>query len=439
VLDVLGLRTLTGGERILAAVCILYPFRLLLGALAGVDLHLGFVCFGLLGLYAGFTVRERAHGFPDALDAAVLGFVAVAVVTIVATTGPTPLALKGFSVETRFAVFYFIGRFLRLRREFAIWLLGATMAIGILAALVGTVEYHLGWGSILDLADLPIDRRFTKLGFPRLYSFAMTPTSAGYLLAMAVAAALAFAAEERRLGFVVLTLIAVWQALPLTLTRTALGVAAFATLAFAVMDRRRGPWFGLVSMAAGALGIFSFWMRGWAAPLANYAQVGGTLSDGSARSHAVVISSGYDLIAARPWGYGFGEAGHLAMQWGRTFPRDDTYPVTLGVQMGIPGLVALLVVVLLCGWVWLRMLWSAEPARRALGFGGAVIWLAIVGGSAFLPTFTMIVPQLYFWLLTATAANILHEVAAGTSRDRAHPVAMLHEGRIHGATGSEVA
>ncbi len=411
-LDRVGLGSLTLGERLLAGVCLLYPFRILLGALVGVDLHLGFVCFGAIAVYVAWSVRSRAPGFPDGLDASVLAFVAAALLTIVTTTGPTPLALKGFSVETRFAVFYFVGRFLRVRREFAIWLLGAAMVLGVLAALIGIAEYHLGWGALLDLADLPVDRRFRKLGVPRLYSFAMTPTSAGYLFALAIAGALAFAAEERRLGLVTLTLFAVWQALPLTLTRTAFAVAAVATLAFAFADRRRGPWFAAVSIAAGALGIFSFWLRGWMAPLAKYAEVGGTLADGSAQSHAVVLQNGYDLILARPWGYGFGEAGHLAMQWSRTFPRDDTYPVTLGVQMGVPGLVVLLAVVLASGWVWLRLLRSAAPERRALGIGGAVIWVSIVFGSAFLPTFTMIAPQLYFWLLTAAATNLLHESQA---------------------------
>ena len=410
------------GERLLAVVCLIFPFRILFGAVTGIDLHLGLVCFASVAAYAAWSVREVARGFADFLDTAVLAFVGVALVDLLALTGPTPLAIKGFSVETRFAVFYFAGRFLSLRARFAWWLLGATMVLAVSAAVLGVAEHHLGWGALLDLVGYPPDRRFHKLGLPRLYSFPLMPVSAAYLFVLAIAAAAAFTVLERRLAFVVVTLVAVWQALPLTLTRTAFVLAVLFPIAFALAERRRGRWFLMVSLSAALLGAGSFWLRGWSSPLANYAQVGGMLADGSAKSHDAVIRNGLDLLIDRPWGYGFGEAGHLAIRWQRLFPRDDTYPITLGIQMGLAGLVAFFIVVMAAGTLWLRTVRSRDPAYRALGFAGLAIWFAIVSGSVFLPTFTMIVPQLYFWLLTATAANLLHEAdeagALGEKRSR---------------------
>ena len=94
------------------------------------------------------------------------------------------------------------------------------------------------------------------------------------------------------------------------------------------------------------------------------------------------------------------------MRWGRLFPRDDTYPITLGIQMGVPGLAALLAVMLAAGALWFTTARAREPEPRALGLAGLAVWFALVFGSAFLPTLTMIVPQLYFWLLTGVAANL---------------------------------
>ncbi len=411
--------TLTGAERLLAVVCLVYPFRILLDTAAQTPLHLGFACFAAVGLYVVVTVRELPPGFPEALDLAVAAFVAVAIVELFVTSGPTPLALKGFSVETRFAVFYGVARLLRVRREFAVWLLGATIVLGILAAVLGIVEHHVKWGTLLSAIGATPDRRFWKLGLPRLYSFPLSPVGAAYMLFLALAATLMLVAEGRRLCLVVVTVVLLWQALPLTLMRTALALAALVTVAFAVLERKRGRWFLAVSVAAAVLGGYTFWLRGWTPPLVNYAQVGGTLSDASAVEHKGAITNGFQRIVAEPWGYGFGQAGHLAMRWGGVFPRDDTYPVTLGIQMGVPGLAVFFAVVLLSGRIWVRMLRSADDRKRALGFAGLTIWLGLAAGSIFHATFTMIVPQLYFWLLTGAAANMLHGETEGA--DRVHP------------------
>ncbi|MGH7803003.1 MAG: hypothetical protein ACREQJ_01540, partial [Candidatus Binatia bacterium] len=117
--------SLTLAERVVAAVCIVYPFRLMLNAVAGMDLHLGIVSFVIVGLVALKEVRELPPGFPNPLDVAIAAFGVLLVADLFLLTGPTGQAVKGMSVELRLVAFYFAARALRLRREFAVWLLTA--------------------------------------------------------------------------------------------------------------------------------------------------------------------------------------------------------------------------------------------------------------------------------------------------------------------------
>jgi hypothetical protein len=92
--------------------------------------------------------------------------------------------------------------------------------------------------------------------------------------------------------------------------------------------------------------------------------------------------------------------------------------------MGIPGLVCFLVVVGLAGGLWLRLATAPrtqERDHRNLGFAGAATWIVLFTGGLLVAAWNMLVPQLYFWLLTGVAANLLAETAHGadvTERER---------------------
>jgi hypothetical protein len=417
-------------ETLLLAVCVVYPFRLFLNAFVGADLHLGLVCFAIVGALALATVRERPAAFPTALDVAVLLFVGIAIVDLLVVTKATQQAVKGLSVETRFAVFYFVARLFALRKPFADRLFLAAATIGIVAAIVGCVEHHLSWGAILDFTGTTPDRRFWKVGMARLYSFPMSPLAVSYLLLLALIAAAYFTFERRHRWLAIVTVLAVWQALPLTLTRTALVLAVAIAAMLVLFDWRRGLELCALSAAGmvGSLAVLA--ARGWHTKLLKYLLFGARLADGSARAHMSSSKVGWRLIFDQPFGYGLGEGGHVAMARGGAFPFDDTFYVTLGVQMGVPGLLCFLVVIGLAGGLWLRLATARQPEerhQRNLGFAGSATWIVLFTGGLFVAAWNMLVPQLYFWLLTGVAVNVLAENARGA--DAREPESFTEERR----------
>jgi len=396
---------LTAVEKIAAAVCVVSPFRIFLNEFLHVDLHLGVISFAILSIAGAITVRDRPAGFPTGLDVAMLGFAAISIADFTLLTGPTPLATKGLVVEGRFVFFYFVARVLGLRGQFAGWLCAAMAVIGIAEAVVGALEYHLAWGTLLRLCDRTWTPSFWKMGLPRLYSFAMDPLGVGYLFVFALAGCAYLASAQRLRLVAVIGLFAIWQALPLTLSRAPLALALLMTAALPFFDRRRGLWFVEVSLCAIVAAGLVFVLRGWNQPLSEYAEVGGTLADTSAVVHGSALRSGLGGIWEQPLGYGFGEAGLVAIVGGGTFPTNETYYVTLGLQMGIPGVACFLAIVAATGMMWLSHLRSTSRERRALGYAGGAIWFTLLAGGLFSGSWTILVPQFFFWLLTGAAAN----------------------------------
>jgi hypothetical protein len=391
-------------ERLVAGVCLVYPFRIFLNEITHVDFHIGLVSFALLVGCVLVTVRELPTGFPTALDAAVIVFAEIAAANFWLLTGPTSLATKGFSVEGRFIAFYFLARLLGLRREFLSWLCVALAAIGIAEAVVGALEYHLGWGTLLRLCGRPWTASFWKMGLPRLYSFAMDPLSAGYILVLALAGCIYLTRVDRRL-FAALGVLAIWQALPLTLARVPVTFAVGMTIVFAILDRRCGVWFAKLSFVAIAAAAAVYLSRGWNEPLIEYAAVGGMLGDTSAAVHQSALERGIALMLQWPLGIGLGEAGLVAIWGGGGFRANETYYVTIGVQLGFPGLIAFVAAIATAGVVWLRLLRASSIETSAIGGMGFAIWLLMLSGGVFSGSWNMLVAQFYFWVLTGAAAN----------------------------------
>ena len=400
------IRDLSTAERIVALVCLVYPFRLMLNAIAGMDLHLGIVCALLIAIVAVRTVRQLPSGFPNALDVAVAAFGALLVADFFWFSGRSSQAIKGLAVESRFVLFYFAARVLDLRREFAVWLCFAMLVLGTVAAIIGTIELHVAWGKLLQLVGGGLDHRFFKGGMARLYSFAMTPLSAAYLLLLGLCGAIALAAEDRRRWMVVLGVFCIWQALLLTLARTAITAAAVAVVVFVIVDRRRGWVVAASSLVGVAVAVATFWIRGWIRHQATYVAATARLADGSSQAHLSSFTRGIDLVTESPMGHGLGQAGHLAMARGGLYPFDDTYYLTLGVQIGFVGLTVFVIVLLLAFVQWVREISNSPRSARGVGYAGLAIFGSLAWGGLFVATWGMLVPQLYFWLLTGTAANL---------------------------------
>ncbi|MGH7899763.1 MAG: hypothetical protein ACREQQ_17540, partial [Candidatus Binatia bacterium] len=186
-------------ERALLVLAAIYSLRLLLGALAGADLHLGLIAVAaLLGLIA-LSPRERPAGFPTGLDLAAAGFVAAAVLDFLLLAPPGRRTLQALLLATRFPVLFLLCRWLRPGRVFADRLIVLLLVLGVGCAVVGALDYHLGWGSVLAFLDRPPTRAvYWKLGLPRLYSPPFNPVGTAYLLVLALAAAMHQAASGRR-------------------------------------------------------------------------------------------------------------------------------------------------------------------------------------------------------------------------------------------------
>jgi hypothetical protein len=243
------------------------------------------------------------------------------------------------------------------------------------------------------------------MGLPRLYSFAMDPLSVGYILVFGLAGCIYLASVEQR-AWAAAALFVIWQALPLTLARVPVAFALGMTAGFAILDRRRGPWFAKMSFLAMVAALCVYEMRGMNQPLGTYAEVGGTLNDTSAIVHDSALRRGITAILETPLGHGLGEAGLVALFGGGSFPVNETYYVTIGIQMGIPGIVAFLAVLLAGGALWLALARDRDEELRGFGFAGGAIWLLLLSGGVFSGTWNMLVPQFYFWLMTGTAVNV---------------------------------
>jgi hypothetical protein len=398
-----GLNT---AEKVVAAVCVVYPFRIFLNEVTGFDFHLGLVSFALLAMLTIVRVRERPIGFPNELDYAIAAFALLAVMDLLLLSGVTALAVKGLSVECRFAAFYFAARLLGLRRVFLGWMFAAIAAVAVAEAVVGALDYHLGYGTLLALCDRAWTPSFWKMGLPRLYSFAMDPLSVGYIFVFGLAGCVYLTCIEQR-AWVVAALLAIWQALPLTLARVPVAFALGMTAAFAILDRCRGAWFAKISLLAiaAALGVYA--SRGMNQPLGTYAEIGGTLRDTSALVHESALRRGIAAIFETPLGHGLGEAGLVALYGGGSFPINETYYVTIGLQMGIPGMLLFLAVLVASGALWLALaLRQRDQELYGFGLAGGALWLLLLSGGMFSGTWNMLVPQFYFWLLTGTAANV---------------------------------
>ncbi|MGH7803092.1 MAG: hypothetical protein ACREQJ_01990, partial [Candidatus Binatia bacterium] len=286
------------------------------------------------------------------------------------------------------------------------WLLTAMLVLAILAAVIGAAELHLAWGKLLETVGGAFDRRFWKAGMARLYSFSMSPLAAAYLLVLGLAGAIGLAAEDRRRGLVVLGVFCIWQALPLTLARAAIISAVVAVVAFFLVDRRRGWIVAAASLVGGAIALTTFAARGWIKHQASYVAATTRLADGSSKAHVSSLAQGLDLLAQAPLGHGLGQAGHVAMARGGLYPFDDTYYVTLGVQIGSVGLVVFALVLALALREWVMEVVRSPRSARGVGYAGLVMFGSIAWGGLFVATWNMLVPQLYFWLLTGVAANL---------------------------------
>jgi hypothetical protein len=343
------------------------------------------------------ALRTRRLPFePRPLDGAVAALAAVALVYLVLPDA----ALAGSpGVKARFyglrelvlpVAAYAVGRSLIVDRSE--WRRLATLVVAVSAAVaaIGIVEDYaiplsvwrdagaaryfreqLHFPEFHGPAALPENIALnTSSGvFRRLASTYLSPLGTAYMLAVALLVAAAW--RGRRLLAVAAASAVVLAAFALALSRAAAFALIAALVLLALVERRLVPAAGAAVVAAVSLGVAAafthvaprthFFPEDLAYQEQNAKQHGGlpsgsplttsgTFSDTSSREHWAELRRSFDNFTRHPGGYGLGSGGQIAQRFGGDVAAGESLYLTVAVETGVAGLLALVALVAATLW-----------------------------------------------------------------------------------------
>ena len=188
----------------------------------------------------------------------------------------------------------------------------------------------------------------------------------------------------------------IWIGLIATFTRTAIVVAGLQTLILFAIRRRVTGAALAASVAVGGLvvGVLVF------PSLATFVFETLTWQSGSSVSHLKDWTNGVTAFLEQPWGYGLGTTDQTAVRAGLEPLTADNVYLKYAVELGLPGLVALIGTLACIGMAGIRTATHSitAPARDM----GVAVALIILGVLVYGMTSTMfndpMVGYLVFWL-----------------------------------------
>lgn len=207
--------------------------------------------------------------------------------------------------------------------------------------------------------------------------------------------------------------VVIWAGLIATFTRTAIVVAALQTVIIFVMRRRVTGAALVVSMAVitvvTSMALFP--------SIATFIFETLTWQTGSSASHLKDWVNGVTAFLEQPWGYGLGTTDQTAVRAGLDPLTADNLYLKYAVELGVPGLVALLGTLGCIGMAGFRTARDAvHPSSRDLG---AAVLLITLGVVVYGMTSTMfndpIVGYVTFWL-GGTAVTLAQRAHAPARR-----------------------
>ena len=385
-------------------------------------------------LFAVVVVRMLAGRGPRvriaAADLFAGGWIALACVAFLTQNAvlrdfvPLKASLFGLRDGAFFVLFYFIGRATpeigndaRLaKRAFMVLLVTCVIAIAEQLFITPQMLVLLGVGSyVRDFLGTELYTQGNIYGLPDNYwslmgghlvrrSGSVFLSSQGFALIFVIflPAATQWVLRQTRtqkMGLYVGYAI-IWAGLAVTFTRAAIAIGA-AQVLFILAARRRVT--GVALMAT--MGVVAFFVAIAVVPgLATFVLETITWQTGSSQSHLKDWIDGVTAFLQQPWGYGLGTADQSAVRGGLVPITSDNLYLKYAVELGVPGLVALVGTLGCFIGSGARLARSgANESERALGM---TVALATAGVAAYGITAVMfsdpLVAYLLFWFGGAT-------------------------------------
>lgn len=268
--------------------------------------------------------------------------------------------------------------------------------------------------------------------FRRLASTYLSPLGTAYMLAIALIVAASWRLQVRRwLPAAIVSAVTV-AAFALALSRAAAVALAGGLLLLALVQRRLLPVAAAVAITAVSLGVTAgfthvaprthFFPEDIAYQQANAKEHGGiskgnplsttgSFSDSSSREHFAELRRSFHNFARHPGGHGLGSGGQIAQRFGGDVAAGESLYLTIAVETGVAGLLALLAVVAATLWE----LFTVARRFRASTLGTAAAVLLCSQAAVFaigLQTEIWGVPWLVYVLWSLTGAAVTAAASA---------------------------
>ncbi|HEY5086563.1 MAG TPA: O-antigen ligase family protein, partial [Gemmatimonadaceae bacterium] len=354
---------------------------------------------------------------------------------------PLTASLFGLRDAAFFVIFYFVGRATpeiaeddrMARRAFTVLLVTCVVAIAEQLFVTPQMLVLLGVGSyVRDFLGTAVFTQGNVYGLPDNYwslmgshlvrrSGSVFLSSQAFALIFVIflpAATLWLLSDQRGRKFYLYCAYAlIWTGLAVTFTRAAIAIGV-AQVVFILAARRRLT--GVALMATTGLVLFLVALA--AVPgLSTFALETVTWQTGSSQSHIKDWLNGVTAFLQQPWGYGLGTTDQSAVRGGLVPITADNLYLKYAVELGVPGLVALVGTLGCFVGAGRRLaIFGETENERTLGF---TIALATLGIAFYGMTSVMfgdpLVSYLLFWLGGAT-------VTLSQRTERAHVLALAY-------------
>ncbi len=383
------------------------------------------VAFTLIRIVSGRTARSTVQ----ATDVAVAALGLLALTYLVGASAwfaadlPATLQLLGWRDAVFFTLLYFVGRgtpHVAGDRRY----LGALFGVGVITSVVAILERLFVTPQMLvllgasryiqEFLGLAVATRYNEFGLPDNYWTVIGDhvvqragstylSSQGFAVAFLIivpAATLWLLSGERRrpvlawVGYAIL-----WTGLLLSVTRMTTVACVVQVLLLAVAWRRWG-----VVVTSGLLGVVGVMLAVLVVPgLATFVWDTLTWQTGSSLAHLSDWSDGIKSLVEHPLGIGLGGGGLTAARFGLPATAADSAYFKYSVELGVPGLLLYVAMLVAIGSAGLRAFQRApaEPQRCA----GALVVVAAIGvalnGLTTVPLTNPLVSYVLFWVAGA--------------------------------------
>jgi O-Antigen ligase len=398
----------------------------------------------------------------DALDRLALGFVGIALLYLALQHQIIPSApsasstrLLGFREDAGFVLLLLGARHARLSSNFLqragtalLVVASAAAAIGLYEALasgawnrfvVNTIQYTRYEVSVLNSTPVNFHdiRQYGPIaGVVRIGSVFLSPLTLGFYLVLGFAVGLERVARGRGRPLVMISLLAIFAAILLTQTRSAI-IAAIVVAALVLQPTpgRQRHWRAQLALILAAVAVIAI-PTAFASGLNSRVASGTSTANSDTAGHVSGFWDGINAIGQDPLGHGLGTSAGVGQRGASPNSQaiiPENYYLQVGVELGIiPMLLFIVLTVTLI--VKLRSVGRGQSHYTVAALGGAVAGLA--AAAWFLHVWTDFSVAWSVWGLAGAALAVSREraLAAGTVASGSPPTATVSRGPSPAAT-----